>query len=210
MVKADLTILLTTIDGLHEMHGEVLGKRLSVVPRLTGDIRKMARNTGDARFSVGGMITKLQAADLVTRAGESLWIADGRDFGVLDRIMAGEDVGTLFTPVSGTRMPAQRRYLAFFADYTGDIVVDQGAEHAICTQGRSLLPSGIVEAKGDFRRGDTVRILNSEGTELARGVTNYDAREIALIRGKHTRDIRDLLGYEGYDTVIHRNYMVLT
>jgi glutamate 5-kinase len=210
MARADLTILLTTVDGLHEQDGGKMGQRLSVVPKVTSQIRKMAGGTGDVQFSVGGMVTKLQAAELVAKAGENLWIADGRDFHILDDIFGGKDVGTLFPAHKSTRMRGQQRYLAFFADYAGDITVDAGAEKAICENGRSLLPSGIINAAGKFKRGDTVRILNQEKAEVARGVTNYNCDEVARIAGRQSDEIREVLGYDAYDVVVHRNYMVLT
>jgi glutamate 5-kinase len=210
MVRADITILLTTVDGLHERTQTGFGRRLSVVPRITDDVLRMAAGTEDTRLSVGGMATKLQAADYLTRAGESLWIADGTDFGVLARMFAGEDVGTLFLPAKSTRMQGRKRFLAFFSGHSGDIVVDAGAERALCHQGRSLLPSGIVATRGDFRRGDTVAIINASGAELARGVSNYSSTEIMKIRGKHTKEINETLGYDAYDAVVHRDYMVLT
>ncbi|MCF7854526.1 MAG: glutamate 5-kinase [Candidatus Pacebacteria bacterium] len=210
MSKADLTILLTSVDGLYEVKDNHLTNRISVVPKLTRTIMTMARRTDDERFSVGGMITKLQAAAHVTKAGENLWIADGRDFTVLSDIFAGKDVGTLFTAAKSTRMRGRQRYLAFFSEYAGDIIVDAGAEQALLEQGRSLLPSGIVNVKGCFKRGDTVRIMTDQEKEIARGVTNYSSEEIARIKGCHTRAIRGILGYDGYDAVVHRNYMVLT
>jgi len=209
MVRADLTILLTTVDGLHEMTDGRLGRRLSVVPHVTEPISAMARGTEDTRLSVGGMATKVQAATRVTQAGEYLWVADGRDFGVLQRIFDGGDVGTLFMPVTDTRMEGRKRFLAFFSGHSGDIVVDAGAEKALRGQGRSLLPSGILDVKGEFLRGDTVAVLNAQGAEIARGVSNYSSLEIARIKGRQTNEIGDILGYEGYDAVVHRNYMAV-
>ena len=211
MVRADLTILLTSVDGLHE-HIDIdgkLGRRISVVNRITRDIRGMARDTTDRNYSVGGMATKLQAAESVVKAGENLWIADGADFGILDRILAGDDVGTLFTAAKPTRMRGHQRYLAFFSEHAGDITVDEGAARALVDKGRSLLPIGITGVTGAFRRGDTVRICTPAGSEIGRGVSNYDADEVRKIKGRKTTEIHDILGYDGYDTVIHRSYMVL-
>ncbi len=211
MVKADLTILLTSIDGLHRVLPDgQFGERISVVPQLTAQIRSMGRNTEDSRFSVGGMATKLQAAELVTKAGENLWIADGRDFTILQSIFSGHDIGTLFTARQGSPMRGRHRFLAFFSGSSGALHVDQGAEKALCESGRSLLPSGITAVEQNFKRGDTVRILNTNGQEIARGVTNYSSLEIEKIKGQHTASLKDLLGYDAYEVVIHRNYMVLT
>ena len=177
LTKSDLTILLTTVAGLHTFDNGKLGKRLSVVQRLTDGVRAMARGTADTQYSVGGMTTKIHAADLVLKAGEPIWIADGRDFSVIERVFAGEDVGTLFLASNATRMRGHQRFLAFFSEYAGDIIVDKGAQRALCEKGRSLLPSGIVDVRGTFKRGDTVRVLTANGTEIARRLPNYAKKE---------------------------------
>ena len=211
MIRADLTVLLTTVNGMHDGNQAVPPQRLSVVNQVSEEIKEMASGTDGNRFSVGGMITKLRAAELVTRAGEGLWIADGTDFSILDRIIAGEDVGTLFPAGSDTRMRSHKRYLAFFAEHRGDLIIDAGAEKAVVEQGRSLLPSGITQIIGDFVRGDTIRILNTDGVELGRGVTNYSSENVALIKGRKSGDIRAILGYDACDdVVVHRSYLVLT
>lgn len=209
MAKAELTILLTNVDGLREHVDGRLGRRYSVVEAMDDTTRAMAKDTEDAQFSVGGMQTKLRAADTVTQAGEHLWIADGRDFTALSRIMAGDDVGTLFTARKSARMRGQKRYLAFFSEPAGEIMIDAGAVRAVQQQGRSLLPSGILGVSGDFNRGDTVNIRGPEGGTIAKGISNYSAAEVALIRGRKTAEISGILGYCGYDAVVHRNYMAL-
>ncbi len=210
MTRADLTVLLTTIDGMCERDADNWGRRISVIPAITAELRTMARGTDGNRFSTGGMQSKLKAVEIVTRAGEPVIIADGRDFSVMDKIFSGEDAGTLFLPTAAQRMQARKRYLAFFSRERGDVVVDDGALTALRERGRSLLPSGIVSVRGAFEPGDTVRILSKAGEEIARGETNYSSDEINAIKGQKSESVPDLLGYEGYDAVIHRNYMVLT
>ncbi len=209
MARAELTILLTSIDGLRENLDGQLGRRYSVVAGIDDTTRGMAKDTEDRLFSVGGMKTKLLAADTVTKAGEHLWIADGRDFAVLRAIFAAQDVGTLFLARKNSRMRGPQRYLAFFSKPAGELTVDEGAARAIREQGRSLLPSGIVAVAGSFRRGDTVRIVAADGNEIARGVSHFEADEVRRIRGQRTDQIRALLGYEGADAVVHRNDMVV-
>ena len=210
MIRADLTILLTTIDGLHERTAEGLGKRLSVVASVTPKIKAMAGGTDGNQLSTGGMVTKLRAAQLVNRAGEALVIADGRDFAVLEQVLAAADVGTLFMPSRGTRMAAHKRYLAFFSEPTGEITIDAGAERALCEGGRSLLPSGVRDVTGDFRRGATVVIRSLDGQEIAKGVSNYAAAELERIRGKRSAEVLKLLGNDAYEEVVHRSHLVLT
>jgi glutamate 5-kinase len=212
MVRADLTVLLTTVNGLRERtQSGGLGARVSVVTELTDTLRAMAGGTDGNRFSVGGMATKLRAAEMVMRAGEGLIIADGRDFGTLTQIAAGEDVGTLFCGSPGRRMSGHKRFLAFFSEPAGELFVDAGAAEAVCRRGRSLLPGGITAAAGGFGRGDTVRILDAEGRELGRGVTHYGLEEVARIRGLKSADVRRILGEDAcFDEVVHRDYLVLT
>ncbi|NLF17367.1 MAG: glutamate 5-kinase [Lentisphaerae bacterium] len=213
MLRADLTILLTTVDGMHRrLPDGTLGERLSVVHHIDDELRQMAGGTDGNRFSVGGMATKLRAAEVVMRAGESLIIADGRDFGVLAQIAAGADIGTLFCGRGDTRrMPSHKRFLAFFSEPAGEVVVDAGAEEAVCRKGRSLLPGGVTDQAGAFGRGDTVRIVNAQGLELGRGISNYRCDEVARIKGRKSADIRRILGVDAcFDEVIHRDYLVLT
>ena len=213
MLRADLTILLTSINGMRlRTDAGTMGSRISAVTEITGELRAMAGGTDGNRFSVGGMATKLRAAEIVMRAGESLVIADGRDFGVLGQIAGGEDVGTWFCGrAQGRRMPGHKRFLAFFSEPVGAVVIDSGAEEAVCRKGRSLLPGGIVSLDGAFGRGDTVRILNENRDELGRGVSNYRHDEVARIRGLKSAEIRRILGQDAcFDEVVHRDYLVLT
>lgn len=210
MARAELTILLTTIDGMRERTGTELGARLSVVERVTPRLKAMASGTDGNVFSVGGMATKLKAAEMVTNAGEALWIVEGRDFAALEQVFAAADVGTLFLPVKNTRMKTHQRFLAFFSQATGELVVDPGAERALCGAGCSLLPSGIRAVKGAFKRGATVKIVNAAGEELARGRCNYAAHEVERIKGLQTAAAVAMLGTEAYDEVIHRDHLVLT
>jgi glutamate 5-kinase len=211
MTCTPITVLLTTIDGMRERTETGLGERLSVIHRLTPRLRAMAGGTDGNKFSVGGMATKLGAADLVTKAGEALWIADGHDFSVLSRIADGADTGTLFLPPANTqRMPSHKRFLAFCATPAGDLVLDAGAARAIHEQGRSLLPSGVREVRGAFKAGSTVRLLGPDGTEIARGICNFSQPELDHIKGHHSNEVAALLGHEGYEEVVHRNRLVLT
>ncbi|NOY80190.1 MAG: glutamate 5-kinase [Kiritimatiellaeota bacterium] len=214
LVRADMTIILTTVDGLRrpkEGSGREWGDRISVVHGVPPEIWQLAGGTDGNRFSTGGMTSKLRAAEIVCRSGEPLWIADGHDFGALEAVFRAEDVGTLFVPDSKrSRMSARKRFLAFFSEPAGSLTIDEGAVRALVTQGRSLLPSGVVGAEGSFRRGDTVRILAPDGREIARGVSNYPLELVLQIQGQQTREVHTLLGRAAYDEVVHRNYLVLT
>jgi len=142
MTHAELTVILTTESGLREKENGVLGKRISIVEHITAKMRKAAEGTDNTEFSIGGMASKLNAARIVNLAGEYLWIADGREEDIIDRILDGEDVGTLFLPKAG-KMHARERWLHFFAKSKGHLTVDDGAAAAICHKGSSLLPAGV-------------------------------------------------------------------
>ena len=212
MARADLTILLTTIDGMRERDettGE-LGKRMSVVHELGSEIYNMAQGTDGNRFSVGGMVTKLRAAAMVTRSGEPLIIAEGFDFAILPRIMAAEDVGTIFLPSRHRRMHARQRFLAFFSEPQGELIVDEGAAKALISQGRSLLPGGIVGLRGVFKAGDTVSIVNLARQEIARGTVNFNHEDVSRICGAKSGDLARLLDRPvNSQVVVHRDAMVL-
>jgi glutamate 5-kinase len=209
MMRAELTVLLTTIDGFRRRENGELTERLSVIGEITETLRQMAAGTDDQQFSTGGMISKLKAAEITLAAGENLWIADGSDFGVIERIAAGEDIGTLFQS-SRRRMSGTKRWLAFFTEAVGKIIIDDGATTAICSRGKSLLPSGMVEIIGDFHKGDTVAVHSGDGQQLALGMTNYDSWELERIKGLRSSQIAEILQQDAYDEAIHRDNMVLS
>lgn len=205
---AELTVFLTTINGMRRREGGKLGERIGVITNLDREIRDMARDTDDKSMGTGGMKSKIQAAEIIMTAGESLWIANGLDFGVLREILAGNDVGTLFVPGS-TRLTGAKRWLAFFTEPAGRIVVDTGAAAALRRRGKSLLPSGISEVEGEFRKGDSVVVSDPDGEDVAMGISNYTADELRRIKGEQSSRIRDLLGKHDYDEAIHRDNMVV-
>jgi len=209
MSRSELTILLTTVDGMYERQGDKLGERISIISKISDDLRGMASDTDNSSFSIGGMASKLKAAEIITEAGEYLWIADGREADILERIVQGDDIGTLFVPQQKKPMQSRKRWLSFFSQSAGKITVDDGAINAICRQGRSLLPSGITAVTGEFQRGDTVEITDTARQTIARGLSNYSANEIKTIMGRKSREIISLLGHDGDEEVVHRNNLVL-
>ena len=123
-------------------------------------------------LGTGGMRSKLEAAKIVTTAGESVWIVNGRAPDVLRRVIRGERLGTLF-PASGRSMPSLKRWIGYTARPRGSYSVDTGAKEALCREGRSLLPVGVVDVQGDFAAGDVVTLVGPTGEGFARGLTNY-------------------------------------
>jgi glutamate 5-kinase len=154
------------------------------------------------------MVTKLQAGQKATTAGIPMVIADGRRPGVLGAVLAGESVGTYFRP-RGDRLAARKRWIAFATPVVGMLAVDAGACRALVEGRKSLLPSGVVKVEGEFTAGDAVGIRDPDGREFARGIVNYDSREIDLLRGAKTKDIERRLGYRVLDEIIHRDNLVI-
>ncbi len=209
LVEADLLVLLTDVDGLYtaDPARDPRATRLDIVETITDEILTMAGAHGDG-LSVGGMATKLQAAQKAAASGVPMVIASGREPGVLARILSGEAVGTCFLP-KADRLRARKRWIAFAAPPQGWLVVDAGAARALTRQGRSLLPSGVTEVAGEFGAGEVVAVVDAEGREFARGLVNFDAAELRRIRGAKTQEIEARLGYTSVDEVIHRDNLVV-
>ena len=211
MTRADLTIILTTVDGLKKPNPDgSLGDRISVVRGITDTQRDMARGTDDGNLSIGGMASKLKAADTLNSAGEALWLASGKETDILDRIFRGEDVGTLFLPGnSAKKMESRKRWLSSFSKPRGKVIVDQGAVNALCKRGSSLLPSGIIGVEGDFIRGDVLEIVSPEKLLIGKGLTNFSAEECRKLMGHQSSENHTILNYDADDEVIYRNNLVV-
>ena len=154
------------------------------------------------------MTTKIQAADIARRAGVEVVIAAGREPQVISRIVDGEVVGTRFSPLK-TPLESRKRWIFAGPTPAGQILIDKGAERALCENNSSLLPSGIIAVEGEFRRGDTVSILGVQHTELARGIVRYDSNDLNRIKGCHSEQIAEQLGYVYASVAIHRNDLIL-
>jgi glutamate 5-kinase len=209
LIDADLLVLLTDVDGLYtgDPRRDPTARRLETVETITDEIQRMVYDAS-ARVSVGGMSTKLQAAQKAGASGIPMVIASGRDAGTLPRLLKGEPVGTYFQP-RDDRLAARKRWIAFAVPPQGRLTVDAGAKKALTERGKSLLPSGLVAVDGQFDAGDVVALTQVDGVEFARGLVNYDADELRRIRGAKTADIERTLGYRGVDEVVHRDNMVI-
>lgn len=209
LVDADLLVLLTDIEGLYTADPRSNGdaELIATVEKIDSRIEALAAPTQSAR-SVGGMITKLQAAKLATGGGAEMVIARGAEPDVLLRIARGEAVGTRFLPSVG-RMESRRRWMLAGLSVKGDIVVDEGAARALREKKTSLLPAGVKDVSGRFKRGDAVSIVGPDGARIARGIANYAADEILRIRGQRSDRIEALLGHQYGGEVVHRDNMVL-
>jgi glutamate 5-kinase len=209
LAEADLLIILTDVAGLYDCDpgANAEAELLSAVESIDARIEAMACGPGGS-LGTGGMATKLTAAKMVTGMGEEMVIADGRTPRVLQRILAGENLGTAFYP-QGDKLASRKRWIAFALRSRGGLTLDAGAAAAVRTGGKSLLPSGIRAVAGNFTQGDCVSLLDERGREFARGLVKYGADEIRKLCGAKTRDIERLLGYKTTDEVVHRDDLVV-
>jgi glutamate 5-kinase len=208
-VEADLLVILTDVEGLYERPPEPDQPKpalIRTVSKVSAAIRTAASGAG-TRFGSGGMITKLQAAKIAARSGAATVLCHGGKPRILEKLIAGEQHGTLFEP--GERLRGRKHWLAFTAKTRGRIVIDDGAARALIEKGRSLLPAGILRIEGDFKIGDSVSCVNSRSDEIARGLSAYSSQDIHRLAGKATKEITRVLGYSNGDEIIHRDDLVL-
>ncbi|MBI2890756.1 MAG: glutamate 5-kinase [Nitrospirae bacterium] len=209
LVEADLLVLLTNTNGLHDRDpGRSEGaQRIPIVMNIDEGTEKAAGSTAGV-FSVGGMATKVEAARKAARSGIPTVVADGRSPGILDEVLRGEDVGTLFQPAPRV-LDGRKQWIAFSIKPRGRIVLDAGACRAVTEHGRSLLPSGVIRVEGEFERGDAVSLADPSGRDLARGLTNYGSLDLLRIKGLRSSAIEAVLGYKFADEIVHRNNLVV-
>lgn len=203
LIDADLLVILTTVEGL--LDGDDI---VPVVRKIDKDVMKLAQGPGTP-IGVGGMVTKIEAAKLAGSMGIPTIIASGRKPKVLERILGGEEEGTLFMPAK-QRLAKRKHWIAWVKKPKGTLVVDDGAKKALSKNGKSLLPKGIVEVREEFARGEAVFIVTVDGEELARGLAGYSSSDLKKIKGLHSKDIEGVLGYRFDDEAVHRDDLVLS
>lgn len=194
LLPADLLILLTTVDGVIENFETPQARLLHTVEAIDTTVRQFAQGTASVT-GTGGMITKIEAAQIAIRSGIPMIIASGREPDILAELTAGKEVGTIFLP-KPYRLKGRKRWIAFFHRPKGSIYVDDGAKRALRDHGKSLLPPGIIRCEGPFEKGEVVTLRDAEGTEFARGIAGCDASEI---------EARSLARVE----IIHRDNLVI-
>jgi glutamate 5-kinase len=211
LIEADLLVMLTDQPGLF-----TADPRTDPAAQLIQDIRSPsipqsiweAVGGAGGKLGTGGMFTKLQAADLARRSGTTTVIAAGDEENVLRRLARGEKLGTRFSALVSTLEGRKRYILAGGNQLPGVLVVDTGAAQALL-KGSSLLPVGLKKVSGEFDCGDTVKVEDTAGNEIARGLVNYNAGDLVRIAGKRSNEIEAILGSDYEDEVIHRNNLVL-
>jgi glutamate 5-kinase len=209
LLRAPLLVLLTNVDGLYsdDPRANPAAELLATVPNIDQSVTKLAAETKSA-LGTGGMESKLKAARLATAAGEAVIMANGSQDGILDRVFAGEPVGTLFLP-HGQDVSSWKRWFGFTVRPKGTFRIDAGARQAVL-DGKSLLPIGVTAVEGEFGKGDVVSICDLAGAEIARGLSNYSSADAERIRGLHTERIATILGTVPYPELVHRDNLALT
>jgi glutamate 5-kinase len=209
IVNADLLINLTNTEGLYDRNpkGSKKAKLITTVQEITAEIERYATAEADP-VGMGGMKSKVLAAQKVTACGIPYIIARGKKKGIISEIFSGKETGTLFLPMADC-LSSREYWIAFTLRSRGKIFLDDGAKRAILEQGKSLLPSGIIRVEGEFSVGDPVLCVDNDGKTVAKGLVNYSAHEIQKIQGLKTIKIEQVLGYKHYDEVIHRDNMAV-
>jgi len=210
IIDADLLLILSDVGGLYtaDPHRDQNARLIQTVDEVDAATMALAEEHRSSTTR-GGMGSKLRAARLATSTGVSVVIARGHEPDVVINVASGEARGTLF-PATATHVESRKRWLlSGTADSGGIVVIDDGAAAAVCDQSRSLLPAGVQEVSGVFKRGDVVVVTAQGGQRIAVGVTNYDSGELTSIKGAKSSDIASLLGHSFGDEAIHRNNMAV-
>jgi glutamate 5-kinase len=208
LVNADLLVLLSDVDGFYENWEHTAKRRLvSHIQEVDENLECQAGAEG-SKHATGGMRTKLDAAKMCARHGVHMVLASGEDPQVLLSIIAGEEVGSFFEAREHSRR-GRKYWITHHLVARGMVIIDAGAATAIKEHGKSLLPGGITEIRGDFAAGDGLDIAGPNGTPFARGITNYGREDLGQIAGHNSREIRAILGCISYDEVIHRDNMAM-
>ncbi len=206
-LDADLLVLLTNVGGLYTANPRI-DPAAALISELAGvDDAALARADGGSAGGTGGMASKLEAARLASSEGTAVLIAGGGEARVVERALAGDDVGTLIAV--GERRTARIRHIAVGARHQGALVVNDGALRALAGEKASLLPIGVVGVEGTFDKGDVVEIRDGSGRVHGRGLVNYAADACRKLAGRHSDDIDAILGWRGYDALITRDNLVM-
>ena len=210
LIEADALVILTDQKGLFTADPRKNPDAVFVDRARAGDpaLEKMAGGAASS-FSKGGMITKVIAAKRAAQSGASTVIVYGREPRVLQRLAAGETIGTELVCYQ-PRILARKSWIADHLNIEGAVLLDAGAARAIVKGNTSLLPVGVKEVRGDFKRGDVIAVLSPEDDELARGLAGYSSSDTVRIAGHHTEEIEGILGFIEQPELIHKDNLVIT
>lgn len=209
LIQANALVVLTDQEGLFEADPRVCpdAKIVKRESPFNDGLDEMV-NSEPGPFGRGGMLTKLEAARFAAKSGCDTWIVDGRASNTLVRLMQGDHVGTHLT-ADITPVDARKQWIAGQLRSRGELTIDEGAARALVNNGVSLLPIGVNKVNGNFHRGDVVIVVDDEGNEIARGLSNYSDHEARAIMGRASSEIEGLLGYMDEPEMIHRDNLAL-
>ena len=214
LLNAQLLIILSDVDGLFSRdpsskmrEGDAPMKIIEHVDCITQKIEKLAGGS-KSKVTVGGMYTKILAAKQTMSFGIPTLIVNGFDKSIAEKIYKGKSVGTLFW-AGREKIKKRKHWIAHTLKPSGKIMIDSGAKKAILSQGKSLLPAGVIKVEGKFEFGNAVRILGEDGKEIARGLVNYNFRDLDSIMGMRTSEVKKIFKDNFYNEVIHRDDLTL-
>ena len=204
--SADSLVLLSDVDGLHDKNPKVFknAKLIKEIKNIDSKIEKFATRTV-SNYGKGGMKTKIDAAKLCQLSGCSMAIANGLHMRPIKKIMQKNNCTWFLPKVS--KLDARKKWIISSISPKGQLIIDEGAITAL-KKGKSLLAAGIIDVKGEFNKGDHIKILNKNLREYARGLSSFTSSEILKIKGKHSDKIESLLGYITKSEVVHKDDMV--
>ena len=212
VVEADWLFLLTDVDRLYSADPRTVPDAQPIqTVECMDQLVEMGIDVGDrgSAWGTGGMVTKMAAARIATTAGVRMVITDGQSPQNILKILDGEALGTQFNP-QPRPANARKRWIAHGLIVRGKVYLDSGAVNAVRHGGKSLLAAGITAVEGTFHANDAVEVCDRTGLEIARGIVNYSNVELTKIQGQKSAKIPEILGYEGAETVIHRDNLVLS
>ena len=212
LVDAQLLIILSDVEGLYDRDPSLKNKTekaqlISHVSKVNEDIERIAGKSKN-RLTVGGMLTKVQAAKKTMSFGIPTLVVNGLDEKVIENIFASKEVGTLFWSGKG-KIRDRKHWIAHTLKPAGTLTIDEGARKALVERGKSLLPAGLIKVKGDFEFGNALTLLDESGKEIGRGLVNYNSRDLERIKGMKTSAVRNLMEESFYEEVIHRDDLVI-
>lgn len=207
-LDADLLVILSDVDGLFDKNPKDNSdaKIINEVPEVTEEILTLGTDASEG--GRGGMRTKLKAAQMVTRFGGKVLIANGKTPYIIRKVFDGEEYGTMFLP-QNEGLSDKKRWIGYATNIIGKIKVNNGAKKALVEKTKSLLPIGVVDVINEFSKGDVISILDENDNEFARGIVNYDSESCKKVMGSHSDDIMKILNFKNYDAIITRDNITI-
>lgn len=208
--EADCLFILSDIDGVYDQDPRENPNAILIpeIEEINDDIYAMAGTTNNP-IATGGMKTKIQAAEKAVENGIETYILNGSNSDVFEALLKGNNPGTRFK-ANQAATKARKHWLKHTLKSSGGISIDAGAANAVVNKGASLLPSGIIQIKGEFAAGESVDIIDEKTSQvIAKGICQYNQRDLLNIKGANSNQIAEILGFCPSKVVIHRDDMVI-